>query len=60
MRVLRPGAPAGLLDDYNASRAAEWRNLFGAQASYGSRLSLLLPCLPASGGDLEALIAQLS
>ena len=60
VRVLRPGAPAGLLDEYNASRAAEWHNLFGAQASYGSRLSLLLPCLPASGADLEALIGQLN
>jgi 2-polyprenyl-6-methoxyphenol hydroxylase-like FAD-dependent oxidoreductase len=60
VRILRPGAPAGLLDDYNASRAAEWRNLFGAQTSFGSRRSLLLPCLPASGADLDALIDQVS
>jgi 2-polyprenyl-6-methoxyphenol hydroxylase-like FAD-dependent oxidoreductase len=60
VRVLRPGAPAGLLDDYNASRAAEWRILFGAQTSYGSRDALLLPCLPASGPELDALIGQLS
>jgi 2-polyprenyl-6-methoxyphenol hydroxylase-like FAD-dependent oxidoreductase len=60
VRVLRPGGPAGLLDDYNASRMAEWRELFGAKASYGSHLSLLLPCLPASGADLEALVGQLN
>jgi 2-polyprenyl-6-methoxyphenol hydroxylase-like FAD-dependent oxidoreductase len=59
VRVLRPGAPAGLLDDYSASRAAEWRSLFGAQAPYGSRRALLLPCLPASGADLKALLGQL-
>ncbi len=58
--VLRPGAPAGLLDDYNASRAAEWRTLFGEEAAHGSRRSLLLPCLPASGADLETLLGQLS
>ena len=60
VRVLRPGAPMGLLDDYNASRTAEWRLLFGAEAAYGSRRALLLPCLPASGGDLKALLAQLN
>ena len=59
-RLLRPGAPEGLLDEYNASRAAEWRGLFGAEASYGSRRALLLPCLPASGDDLNALLGQLN
>jgi 2-polyprenyl-6-methoxyphenol hydroxylase-like FAD-dependent oxidoreductase len=60
VRMVRPGAPAGLFDDYNASRLAEWGNLFGAQESHGSRRSLLLPCLPASGADLKALVSQLS
>jgi 2-polyprenyl-6-methoxyphenol hydroxylase-like FAD-dependent oxidoreductase len=60
VRMVRPGAPGGLLDDYNASRLAEWRHLFGAQESYGSRRSLLLSCLPASGADLKALVDQLS
>jgi 2-polyprenyl-6-methoxyphenol hydroxylase-like FAD-dependent oxidoreductase len=59
-RVLRPGAPAGLLDEYNATRAAEWRVLFGGEAGYGTRRALLLPCVPASGADLEALLAQLN
>ena len=60
VRVLRPGAPAGLLDEYDASRAAEWRDLFGVNTPYGSRCALLLPCLPASGADLEALLSQLN
>jgi 2-polyprenyl-6-methoxyphenol hydroxylase-like FAD-dependent oxidoreductase len=59
VRVLRPGAPAGLLDAYAKERAAEWRRLFGADAPYGSRRALLLPCLPASGTDLDALLGQL-
>ena len=57
--VLQPGGPAGVLDDYNSSRAAEWRTLFGADAAYGSRRALLLPCLPASGDDLKGLLMQL-
>jgi len=59
VRVLRTGAPAQLLDDYGTSHAAEWRVLFGAEAPYGSRTALLLPCLPASGEDLKALLGQL-
>ena len=60
VRTLRPGAPAGLLDEYNRSRAAEWRMLFGGDAGYGTRRALILPCLPASGEDLNALLAQLN
>jgi 2-polyprenyl-6-methoxyphenol hydroxylase-like FAD-dependent oxidoreductase len=60
VRVLRPGTPAGILDEYNASRAAEWRALFGSDTPYGSRRALLLPCLPASGADLKELLAQLN
>ena len=60
VRVLRPGGPPGLLEQYDASRAAEWRNLFGTDARYGSRQALLLPCIPASGGDLAALLGQLN
>lgn len=58
VRVLRPGAPSGLLEGYAASRAAEWRGLFGADAAYGSRRALLLPCIPASGDDLRMLLEQ--
>ena len=57
---LRPGGSGSRLDEYNASRAAEWRRLFGADAAYGSREALLLPCLPASGDDLRALLTQLN
>ncbi len=59
VRVLRPGAPAGVLDAYGADRKAEWRTLFGAEAAYGSRRALLLPCIPASGADLDALLQQI-
>jgi 2-polyprenyl-6-methoxyphenol hydroxylase-like FAD-dependent oxidoreductase len=59
-RVARSKAAASILDEYAASRAAEWRTLFGANAPYGSRMSLLLPCLPASGPDLDAILAQLN
>jgi 2-polyprenyl-6-methoxyphenol hydroxylase-like FAD-dependent oxidoreductase len=59
VRVLRPGSPAGLLEQYDTSRAAEWRSLFGDHAQDGSRRSLLLPCVPASGHDLESLLGQL-
>jgi len=58
--TLRPGGSGNRLDEYNASRSAEWRKLFGAEAAYGSREALLLPCLPASGDDLKALLAQLN
>jgi 2-polyprenyl-6-methoxyphenol hydroxylase-like FAD-dependent oxidoreductase len=59
VRVLRQRDSVGLLEEYDASRAAEWRSLFGAHSPYGSRRSLLLPCVPASGDDLEALLGQL-
>jgi 2-polyprenyl-6-methoxyphenol hydroxylase-like FAD-dependent oxidoreductase len=59
LRILRPGDPGGLLVEYDASRAAEWRTLFGGDAPFGSRRALLLPCIPASGEDLDGLLAQL-
>jgi len=60
VRALAPGGTAGALRDYEPSRQAEWKSLFGAEAPYGSRRALLLPCLPASGKDLEVLLGQLS
>jgi len=60
LKVRAPGAPAGLLDAYNAARVAEWQGLFGAHLAYGSRAALLLPCLPASGADLNELVIQLN
>jgi 2-polyprenyl-6-methoxyphenol hydroxylase-like FAD-dependent oxidoreductase len=59
-QALHPGGAGWHLDDYNASRASEWRKLFGLDAAYGSRAALLLPCLPASGDDLKALLTQLN
>jgi 2-polyprenyl-6-methoxyphenol hydroxylase-like FAD-dependent oxidoreductase len=58
-RVLRREADADLLDEYGVSRLAEWGTLVGPQAGYGTRRSLLLPCIPASGQDLEAMLGQL-
>ena len=60
VRVLRGAAEVDLLVEYGASRLAEWRTLIGAQPGSGSRRSLLLPCIPASGDDLRALLAQLN
>jgi 2-polyprenyl-6-methoxyphenol hydroxylase-like FAD-dependent oxidoreductase len=57
---LRPAGSGNRLEDYNTSRAAEWRKLFGADVAYGSRQALLLPCLPASGDGLNSLLAQLN
>jgi 2-polyprenyl-6-methoxyphenol hydroxylase-like FAD-dependent oxidoreductase len=59
VRVLRRSGPVELLEQYDASRAEEWRQLFREHAPDGNRQSLLLPCLPASGSDLEALLGQL-
>jgi len=59
-RALAPGGTADALSDYESSRQAEWKMLFGAETPYGSRRALVLPCLPASGKDLEALLSQIS
>jgi len=60
VRTLAPGGTADALRDYEPSRRAEWKTLFGAEAPYGSRRALLLPCVPASGKDLEMLLSQLN
>jgi 2-polyprenyl-6-methoxyphenol hydroxylase-like FAD-dependent oxidoreductase len=57
--AVRQEGPVGMIDDYNASRAKEWKRLFGGDEGYGTRRALLLSCLPASGEDLEALLTQL-
>jgi 2-polyprenyl-6-methoxyphenol hydroxylase-like FAD-dependent oxidoreductase len=56
-------------DEYNRRRSQQWRQLLGLEerASLGSRspewawrhLGRLLSCLPASGSDLDDLLAQL-
>jgi len=59
-RALAPGGDTDALREYETSRVAEWKGLFGAETSYGSRRALLLPCIPASGKDLEMLLSQLN
>ena len=56
----RPGGSGIRLDEYNASRATEWRRLFGADTAYASRAALPLPCLLASGDNLKSSLAQLN
>ena len=67
--VLRHGNSTDTLQDYNRQRIAEWRSLLGLgdglmpldQAdSWVRRCSdRLLPCIPASGADLDALLRQI-
>ena len=67
--VLRQGNSTDKLQDYNRQRIAEWRSLLGLgdglmpldQAdSWVRRCSdRLLPCIPASGADLDALLRQI-
>jgi 2-polyprenyl-6-methoxyphenol hydroxylase-like FAD-dependent oxidoreductase len=67
--LLRHPTRAPFGDDYNRSRSQQWRQLLGLEerASLGSRspdwawrhLDRLLSCLPASGSDLDDLLAQL-
>lgn len=59
-RLKRYGTVDEVFGEYAASRAEEWHALFGPPADCGSRRSLLLPCLPASGGDLDVLLEQLN
>ena len=61
VRVLRRAPDAGLLEEYGASRA--WRSGRRSSAPHagpGTRRSLLLPCIPASGDDLRTLLDPLS
>jgi 2-polyprenyl-6-methoxyphenol hydroxylase-like FAD-dependent oxidoreductase len=68
-RILREGESSKVLDAYNAERLAEWRFLLGLEGGLKPqprtapwvrlRHEHMLPCLPASGDDLERLAAQL-
>ncbi len=59
-RALRDGAGRRVFEEYGEARSREWRSLFGAEMPHGSRRSLLLPCVPASGDDLAAALNQLN
>lgn len=67
--MLKGRTPSEPLDEYNANRLAAWRILLGPGGSLktdgnadpwvSSISERLLPCMPASGNDLDRLVAQL-
>lgn len=65
--VLRQEQPPELLQSYDQERRAEWRTLLQGRLTAGNGAGpwvrrwahQLLPCLPASGRDLEPLLGQL-
>jgi 2-polyprenyl-6-methoxyphenol hydroxylase-like FAD-dependent oxidoreductase len=65
--ILREDYPLSVLDRFEDSRRTEWRRLLGSDAQAGAaagpwvreHAQRLLPCLPASGGDLAVLMNQL-
>ncbi len=68
-RILREGWSPETLEEYGRARQEEWRFLLGveggladgggADAWVAGRAGRMLPCIPASGTDLDALAAQL-
>jgi len=65
--VLRRGAPASSLAEYDAEVGRTWRRLLsrpspseGAPAPWASRFAdRIAACLPGSGDDLDALLRQI-
>lgn len=67
--VLRQGAPVGILDEYDSTQRSRWAQLLGAKDGAGAAAaakpwvrehwSRMLPCIPASGGDLDDAVKQL-
>jgi len=67
--ILRDGQPAAQLQTYNERRLTEWRQLLGLDGGLKAdshtdpwlrqHTARLLPCLPATGGDLARLAQQL-
>jgi 2-polyprenyl-6-methoxyphenol hydroxylase-like FAD-dependent oxidoreductase len=67
--VVQGRAPASTLESYGEQRRAEWRQLLGldgglrAEQTTDSWIAAsrhrLLPCIPATGADLEHLAAQI-
>ena len=68
-KIQRDGAPRDLLDTYGEERLAEWRRLLalngvpeageGAKSFVRENVARLIPTLPASGEELEQLLAQI-
>jgi len=67
--VLKEGAQPGTLDDYQRGREEEWKRLLAldvrfqiapeAAAQVKEHAAGILPCVPASGGDLDRLLGQI-
>lgn len=67
--ILREGASPDRLEEYNSGRITEWNRLLGLKDAFrpddsadpwvGQFSDQLLPCLPASGDELEELAGQL-
>jgi hypothetical protein len=67
--ALKSGSPAVGLDDYDRERRMEWRSLLGidghpeargdAPGWAAQRADRIVPCIPASGGDLARLLEQI-
>jgi hypothetical protein len=67
--VIHEGEPAAALSTYETERRAEWSRLLGADGNLKSQgnaepwvtanAARILPCLPASGEDLDRLLLQL-
>jgi 2-polyprenyl-6-methoxyphenol hydroxylase-like FAD-dependent oxidoreductase len=70
LKVLRQTSPPALLETYDRHWQAEWKRLLGLTGGLKTRnntnpwvrdrAARILPCLPASDGDLTALASQLS
>lgn len=68
-RILHQAESPSLLEEYNAQRRSEWRQLLGAERGLQanpttpdwtrSHVQRLLPCLPGSGPELRAYATQL-
>lgn len=65
--VLRQGASRDLFEAYGRERRSGWQRLLGGEVEAGPeasdwvrrRAGRILPCLPASGEDLDRLLGQL-
>jgi len=65
--ILNAGGDLDLLERYDRERGAEWRRLLGAAPVpvpgadpwFGDNAARLLPCLPASGAELDVLLHEL-
>ena len=68
-RILRAGEAPSILDEFAAEAHDAWRSLFGAGPRVAAvagadpwvrqTAARILPCIPASGDDLEPLLAQI-